>query len=192
MISAIYVRTSTSDKQDTQMQIDELKAYCAYNKLQIVKIFEDKGFTGKNMKRPALKELLSSLPEYECILIWRFDRLARSLKELLFMISEIDNSGVKLVSLKDNIDMATPQGRLMMHIIGAFGQFEADIIKQRVQAGVDHAKAFGTKSGRAFGRVRLRNDALIQQTYALNKSYRKTARMLNIPISTVARSVKSI
>lgn len=194
MTTALYVRTSTSDKQDTKMQIDELRSLAKIKELSAIKVYEDKGFTGKNMKRPSLQLLLDDIKsnKIDYLLIWKFDRLARSLQELLFMISLVDKYNVKLISLKDNIDMSTPQGRLMLHIIGAFSQFEADIIKQRVKAGVDHARRHGTKSGLPFGRKRLRNDSLIKACYNELHSYSKVASKLKIPRSTVVRSVKSI
>ncbi len=203
---ALYVRTSTSDKQDTAMQVESLRAYAVSQGWLVVKVYEDKGYTGKNVKRPALQDLLTSIRRdpivnygqgrtslgFEIILIWKFDRLARSLKELLNMIQTFDDRGLKLVSLKDSIDMTTPHGRLMMHIVGAFGQFEADIIRERVQAGVDHALNHGTKSGRPFGAKRIRDDEKIRALYAIHKSYKKVAKILMISRSMVVRSIKEM
>ena len=192
MTTAIYVRTSTSDKQDTTMQVNDLKAYAALHGHTIKHIYEDHGYTGTNLKRPALKLLLRELPkkQFDSIIIWKFDRLARSLKELLELIQLFDDSGVKFISFKDNVDLSTPLGRLMMQMIGAFGQFEAAMIRERVQSGVDNAKRNGTRSGRPFGAKRKYDYAQIKAAYAANPHIPQVAKRMGIPQSIVARVVR--
>lgn len=193
--TVIYVRTSTSEDQDTKMQIYDLSKYCESIGIQIDQVYEDKGFTGRNIKRPALVELRRAceLGEIGRVFVWKFDRLARSLKELIQLIGEFNEFGVTLVSLKDNIDLGSSQGVLMMHILGAFAQFESDLISVRTRSGINYAKANGTRSGRPIGRVRSisRDDRLIWAAYDNFGSMRSVANYLKISKSMVERSLRS-
>lgn len=150
---ALYLRVSTDD-QNTEIQRKDLEAYCEAQGWPIVHVFEDKGFTGSNMKRPALERLLSTVIPIDLVLVWKFDRFARSLNELLQMLKHLESRGIKFMSLKDNVDLSTPQGRFMMQILGAFAEFEASMIRERVRAGMKHAKRFGTRTGNPIGRKR--------------------------------------
>lgn len=145
----IYVRCSTVE-QNTELQIRELKEYAAKRGWNECVVYEDKGLTGTNTNRPQLKRLLQDARErrIDLVLCWKLDRLARSLKDLIAILHEHGELGVAFVSLKDNIDMSTSAGRLMLHIIGAFAEFEAGIIRERVCAGLANARAKGTRLGR--------------------------------------------
>ncbi len=191
---AVYLRVSTSDKQDTAMQLRDIETYSKLHNHEIIEIFKDHGFSGRNMNRPALKELLGRVrgekKEFDGIIVWKFDRFARSLGELITMLKVLSQNRIEFVSVKDNIDFSTPHGKLMLHIVGAFSEFESDLIRMRVKAGIDHAKAHGTRSGKAIGRPRDRDDYLIRRTYMHCSSYRQTAKKLNLPVSTVFNSIK--
>lgn len=150
---ALYLRVSTDD-QDTKIQRSDLEAFCNAQGWPIVHIFEDKGFTGSNMKRPALERLLSTVIPIDIVLVWKFDRFARSLNELLQMLKHLESRGIKFMSLKDSVDLTTPQGRFMMQILGAFAEFEASMIRERVRAGMKHAQKHGTSTGNPIGRKR--------------------------------------
>lgn len=191
-MTVLYVRTSTIEKQDTALQVKDLEAYAHTHGLQIDKIYEDKGYTGTNMVRPSLAELLrdAKSKKFNRLLVWKLDRLGRSLREILAMIAHFEECGVKLVFLKDNIDLTTPVGKFITQILGAVGEFEAAIIKERVIAGVRHAQKHGTKSGKPFGRIRIRNDEAIRNCYLIKKSYLKVAKALQIPIGQVRRSIE--
>lgn len=110
-------------------------------------IYSDKQ-SGKNANRPALKDLLSHLRKGDILYISSFDRLARSTKDLLSLAEELDNKGVSLVSLKENLDCTTPQGKLMFTMFAAFAEFERAIIKERQAEGIAIAKRNGTMTGR--------------------------------------------
>lgn len=146
---AIYVRVSTQD-QSTELQLRELKELAARRGWEISAILEDQGKTGTNTRRPGLQQLLSlaRVREIDLILVWKLDRFARSLSDLIVHLQEFQDLGVEFVSLKDNLDMTTAAGRLMTQIIGAFAEFEASIIKERVRAGLANAKAKGVRLGR--------------------------------------------
>ena len=160
---ALYLRVSTAEMQDTAMQRQDLLGVCAAKGYEITEIYEDKGYTGTNTRRPGLTKLRQDAKskKFDALLIWSFDRFARSLAELILMIRELNDSNVKMISFKDSIDLTTPHGMFMMHIMGAFAEFECSMIRMRVQAGMDNAKANGTKSGNPIGRLKYVNDSKI-------------------------------
>jgi DNA invertase Pin-like site-specific DNA recombinase len=109
--------------------------------------FTDK-MTGKRFDRPEFLKLLEMLRPGDILVVWRLDRLGRSLKELIETVNMLAARGVELRSLKENIDTTTPTGRLMFHVIAALAEFERDIISERTQAGLEAARARGRKGGR--------------------------------------------
>lgn len=145
---AIYARVSTSE-QNCEIQVNELREYAERRGWKIILILEEK-ISGTKSSRPQLKELqkIVASRKVDVVLIWKLDRLFRSLKDLLTMLQDWSDLGVELCSLKDNVDMSTSSGRLLMHLIGAFAEFEAALIRQRVQSGLDNAKRKGVKLGR--------------------------------------------
>jgi len=145
---ALYVRVSTSD-QSTELQLRELNQFTQARGWTTIKVYEDKA-TGTNGNRPLLKQLLSDARQrkIDVVVIWKLDRLFRSLKDLISTLQEFTELGVDFISLKDNIDLTTSSGRLMMHMLGAFAEFEASLIKERVRAGLRNAKAKGKRLGR--------------------------------------------
>jgi DNA invertase Pin-like site-specific DNA recombinase len=144
----IYLRVSTQD-QSTELQLKEIQAYLVARGWTDARIYEDKA-TGTNANRPMLKALLYDARErkLDTVVCWKLDRFARSLKDLVTMLQELNELGIEFISLKDQLDFSTSTGKLMANIIGAFAQFEADIIKERVRAGIANAKAKGRRLGR--------------------------------------------
>ncbi len=181
---AIYARVST-DEQSTDVQLEELKAFCKAQGHEIVKVYADDGYTGRNTKRPNLIALRYALKSkaFDAILVWKLDRLARSLKELITLIEEFEAHGIKLISLKDRLDLGSSEGRLMMHILGAFAQFESDLISARVTAGIRHAMKKGAKFGAK--RSVVRDDNEIKALRASGLSYQKIADKLKLSWSLV-------
>jgi len=121
---ALYLRVSTSD-QSTELQSSELLAYCKARGFNDVEIYEDIGRTGTNDNRPALKKLIADAKQrkFDIVICWKIDRLFRSLKHLILTLQEFDDLGIKFISLKDQIDLTTSSGRLLMQIIGAMSEF---------------------------------------------------------------------
>jgi DNA invertase Pin-like site-specific DNA recombinase len=149
---AIYSRVSTNGKgQDTEVQARELREYAARRNRTIVAEFADSGFSGAKESRPALDEMLKAANrrKFDAILCWKLDRIGRSLKHLVNLLAEMEAVGVALVSFSDNLDLSTPQGRLMFQIIGAMAEFERSLICERVKAGIAHRKAQGKKVRRS-------------------------------------------
>jgi len=135
-----YARVSTAD-QDTALQTDALqKGGCT-------RIFEDK-VSGAKADRPGLAAALAYLRDGDVLVVWRLDRLGRSLPHLIETIAALETQGIGFRSLTENIDTTTPGGRLIFHVFGALGQFERDLIRERTKAGLSAAAARGRKGGR--------------------------------------------
>jgi DNA invertase Pin-like site-specific DNA recombinase len=143
-----YVRVSTTD-QSTELQRREIEDYCRARGWAIPAFYEDKK-SGTSTDRPSFKQLIEECRarKVDLLLVWKLDRFARSMKDLVNTLQEFSELGIEFISLKDQIDMTTSTGRLMTNIIGAFAQFECDLIKSRVNAGLANAKAKGVRLGR--------------------------------------------
>jgi len=135
-----YARVSTAE-QDTALQTDAL------NKAGCDRIFEDT-VSGAKADRPGLAAALAYLREGDALVVWRLDRLGRSLPHLIDTISALEARGVGFRSLTEAIDTTTPGGRLIFHVFGALGQFERDLIRERTKAGLLAAAVRGRKGGR--------------------------------------------
>ena len=148
---AVYGRVSTLDKgQDVELQLTDLRAYAEARGWEIYKEYTDLGQSGAKEQRPSFMELMDDVrkKKVDIVLVWRLDRFGRSLKHLVVSLDELKTTGVGFVSFKESIDLTTPTGRLMLHLLGAFAEFEKEIIRERVKAGVAHAKAKGKRLGR--------------------------------------------
>jgi DNA invertase Pin-like site-specific DNA recombinase len=138
-----YARVSTKD-QSLDLQVDALRdAGCE-------QVFQEVA-SGTKTARPALDDLLSRLRAGDVLVIWKLDRLGRSLKHLVTLTAELMEREVGLVSLNDPIDTTTPQGRLVFNIFASLAEFERELIRERTQAGLKAARARGRKGGRPKG-----------------------------------------
>jgi DNA invertase Pin-like site-specific DNA recombinase len=143
--TAIYLRVSTAD-QKPDLQFDGLRAYAARAGLEIVQEFLDVAVSGRKQGRPQLDALMQAARDYafDCVLVWKFDRFARSTKHLLTALEEFDHLGIRFVSIQDQIDTTSPMGKAMFTLIGAMAELESSLISERVSAGMKAAKARGT------------------------------------------------
>ena len=146
---AIYARVST-EEQNIDNQTIPLVEYCTRMNYEY-EVFTEKISTRKT--RPVQYELYNRLlrKEFDCLIIYKFDRWARSLKEMVEHIESLIAKDIKVYSYSENIDLSTSMGKAMFHIIGAFAQLERDIIRERTLAGLARAKAWGKKLGRPKG-----------------------------------------
>jgi DNA invertase Pin-like site-specific DNA recombinase len=135
-----YARVSTAE-QNADLQTDELTAAGCW------RIWTDHA-SGSLERRPALDEVLGALRPGDTLVIWRLDRLGRSLRHLIEVVTDLDARGVGFRSLGESIDTTTPGGRLVFHLFGALAQFEREIIRDRTIAGLEAARARGRKGGR--------------------------------------------
>jgi DNA invertase Pin-like site-specific DNA recombinase len=150
-MAALYARCSTQDKgQDPELQLVPLREYCQKRGLSIAGEYIDIGVSGTKDRRPKLDSLLDAARkrQIDLILVWKLDRFGRSLRQLVNTLEELSSLGVGFISYQDNLDMTTPQGRLMFHIIGAMAEFERELIRERVRAGIDNARRKGRRHGR--------------------------------------------
>src|SRR5450755_4625455 len=146
--AAIYVRVSTLE-QDTDLQETELRQYAESRGWDYI-VYRDKGQSGAKNDRPALNGMLNDLRRrtFDVIVVWKLDRLARSLRQLLTIGEECQSLGVDLVSLRQNIDTTLPAGRLTFQILGAVAEFERELLRERVKSGMAQARRSGKHCGR--------------------------------------------
>lgn len=144
----IYARVSTRD-QNVSMQLTDLREYAKARKLKVVEEYIDYA-SGAKSDRPNYKILFDDVRKRktDAVMVWKFDRFARSTKELLNALEEFNNLGVDFISYKENIDTSTPAGKILFTMISAFAEFERAIIRERVIAGIEKAKQRGVKLGR--------------------------------------------
>ena len=135
-----YARVSRTD-QNPELQTEALK------KARAAKIFEDR-ISGAKETRAGLDGMLGQLREGDAVIVWRLDRLARSVKHLVELAGHFESKGVQLISLHENIDTTSPAGKLFFHITAAFAEFERNLIIERTSAGLDVARANGRRGGR--------------------------------------------
>lgn len=147
--TALYLRVSTAD-QKLDLQYDGLRSYAERAGLEIVADYCDIAVSGRREGRPQLNAMMSSVRgrQLDCILVWKFDRFARSTRHLLIALEEFDHLGVRFISVQDQIDTASPMGRAMFTIIGAMAELESSLISERVAAGMKAAAARGKRLGR--------------------------------------------
>jgi len=183
----IYARISTADKgQDLELQLVPLREHAQARGWTMYREYVDKGISGAKERRPALDDLLQAARrrEVDAILVWKLDRFARSLRHLILTLGELEALGVAFVSLTEAIDFTTPTGRLLVHVLGALGEFERDIIRERVKAGLARARARGKRLGRP--RKIFHRDH-VEQLRAQGLSYRKIGKQLGISPALAVR-----
>src|ERR671922_2743753 len=124
--AAIYARVSTLNGQDPGLQLRELREYAERRGWDLVGEYIDQGVSGAKESRPSLNLLMADAQhrKFDFILVWKLDRFGRSLRHLVNALAELEALGVSFVSLRDNLDLGTPSGRLMFQIIGAMAEFE--------------------------------------------------------------------
>jgi DNA invertase Pin-like site-specific DNA recombinase len=147
--TALYLRVSTPD-QKPDLQYDGLRGYAARAGLEVVRDYCDVAVSGRREGRPQLKALMAAARNHEidCVLVWKFDRFARSTRHLLAALEEFNHLGVRFISVQDQIDTDSPMGRAMFTIIGAMAELESSLISERVVAGMKAAEARGRHLGR--------------------------------------------
>jgi len=186
---ALYARVSTTD-QSTDSQLLDLRRYVSERGWHTFSEYTDNGVSGTTDNRPALNQLMDDAKKrrFDVVLVWRFDRFARSTKHLILALEEFRNLGVDFVSYQENIDTSSPLGSAIFTIISAVAQLERDIIAERVKAGLRRAVEAGKQLGRPNGtsldveaiyRLRSEGLSLMQIAKALKTSKSSIARLLN-------------
>ena len=201
--AGIYVRVSTATKsrqgdttgydQNPAVQEQPLRDLLAQRGWVLHKVYSDRA-TGATERRPGLDALMSDARRgvFEVVVVFRFDRFARSVKQLVLALEEFRSLGIDFISHQEALDTPTPMGEAMFAIIAAMAQLERSIIRERVQAGIAHARLRGTKSGRPIGRPR----AVFDRTRAVElraqrKSWGEIAKELGTTVASVRRACQN-
>jgi len=181
-----YARVSTKS-QDDKVQIDALEKYgCEM-------IYHEKA-SGSRWNRPELKIMLGKLRSGDQVVVWKLDRLSRSLKDLLMIIEAIEKTGAHFKSLSEAIDTGSAAGKMMMQMVGSFAEFERAMLRERTQAGLQAARKQGRVGGRRPKLTPNQQQEVIQLVSSGKKSAADAARLFRVHPSTVARllAAKSI
>jgi DNA invertase Pin-like site-specific DNA recombinase len=171
------------------MQMRDLRAYCDARGFTIIREYIDIGQSGAKDSRPELNLLMADARKrkFDSILVWRFDRFARSTKHLLLALEEFRSLGVQFMSYQENIDTSSPLGQALFTIVSAVAQLERDLIRERVSAGIRNAR----ENGKRLGRPRVKADLEeILQLKAEGQSLRRIAAKLGIGDGTVRDRLK--
>ncbi|GLK76179.1 DNA invertase [Methylopila jiangsuensis] len=176
-----YMRVSTSE-QDLALQKHDLE------KMSVDAIFHDVT-SGANPKRPGLRDALNALQQGDTLVVWRLDRLGRSMRQLIDTVEEIQKQGAHLKSVNEAIDTGTATGRMLLHVLGALAEFERETIRERVTAGMAAAK----RDGRHVGHPQsMRPDTVAVARGMLDegKSWQEVSRIFNVSPSTLSRALR--
>ncbi len=189
--AAIYARVSTAD-QNPQLQLDELERYATARSLTVVAKYVDHGVSGAKSSRPELDALMAAarLRQFDALLVWKLDRLARSVRHLTTVAAELEALGIDLIVPGQAIDTSTPTGRLLFNVLGSIAEFERDLIRDRVVAGMKAAQ----RRGQVMGRPRsLDADQCVRicRLRQSGSSLREIATLVGVSKTTVSRALSS-
>jgi putative DNA-invertase from lambdoid prophage Rac len=189
---AIYARVSTiGHGQDASLQTSEMRQFAEAREWRLADEYVDQGISGAKDSRPELNRLMADAKrrKFDVVLVWKLDRFGRSLRHLVNALAEFESLGIAFVSLSDNLDLSTASGRLMFNIIGAMAEFERELIRERVKAGMKNAKAKGARIGRPRVAVDASQIARLRDGGA---SLRAIATRLGVSLGTVAACSKRL
>jgi DNA invertase Pin-like site-specific DNA recombinase len=185
----IYARCSTTQhNQKPEVQIDELRRYCGARGWEIVEEIVDHGYSGATDKRPGLRRLheLTRARKVDAVVVVKLDRLFRSLRHIVTALEEFQELGVQFVSIGDQIDLSSAGGKLMVHLLGAFAEFERSLIRDRTLLGLAHAVANGKRLGRP--PTHFTKDILDLRN--AGQSYRSICKQLGCSMGVVGRAIQ--
>jgi len=149
--AAIYARVSTSNNgQDHTMQTREMEEFCSRRSWELTDSYVDNGISGSKDSRPELDRLMADAHRrrFDTVVVWKFDRFARSVSHLLRALETFKALGIDFVSLSEQVDTSTPTGKVVFTVLGAVAELERSLIAERVRAGIRNARAKGKRLGR--------------------------------------------
>lgn len=176
-----YARVSKIDEQDTAAQVSELK------KAGCTKIFQESMSGGSH--KPKLQEAISQLREGDVLVVWKLDRLSRSLKDMLFSLEKITAAKAGFRSITENVDTTTAAGRMLASMLGAFAEFEKSMVRERTLIGLAEARAQGRKGGRRHILSAHQRQEAVRQVVNGEKTQSQIARMHRVNRSVISRLV---
>jgi DNA invertase Pin-like site-specific DNA recombinase len=180
-----YERVSKLDEQDTLTQENALKA------AGVEKIFKETA-SGGRWDRPELHRMLDQIREGDVVVVWKLDRLSRSLKDLLHIMEKIQTAEAGFKSLTEHIDTTTPAGRMLMQMVGSFAEFERAMIRERTRAGLETARAQGRIGGRKPKLSQQQKAAIIEMINSGKNSASEAAKIFNVHPATISRLLMQI
>jgi DNA invertase Pin-like site-specific DNA recombinase len=183
METAIYARVSTNNGQDPEMQLREIREYCQRRGWQLAGEYVDAGISGAKDSRPELNRLMADAHRrrFDAVVVWKFDRFARSVSHLLRALETFRSLGIEFVSLSEQVDTSTPTGKMVFTVLGAVAELERSLIAERVRAGLRNARA----KGKRLGRPRKAVDAsLVAHLRAQGASWRAVGATLGVAPAT--------
>ncbi|MGB0454575.1 MAG: recombinase family protein [Bacteriovoracaceae bacterium] len=184
---AIYMRVSTS-VQSTDLQEKDLTEYCKYRNLELFKTYSDHGVSGSRDNRPQLNQLMKDAykRKFDVVLVWRFDRWARSTRHLINSLEELNQLGIEFVSYQEGIQTDSVLGKALFVIVSAIAELEKSLLAERVRSALRAAKA----NGKVLGRPQKINDQQVLELKEKGLSQRAIARELGLSLGGVQTSLK--
>lgn len=181
---ALYARVSTLAGQNPEMQLRELREYCERRGLKVVEEYVDKGISGSRERRPALDRLMVECRKrlVDAVVVYRYDRFARSLRQLVNALEEFRSLGIDFISLHEGVDTSTPNGRLVFGIFASIAEFERELIRDRVRSGLSSARAKGKRLGRPRSHVDV---AKIASLRVAGVSWRTISHQMGLAVGTL-------
>lgn len=189
MKAAIYARVSTTNGQSVEPQLADLRRLAEARGFEIVEEYCDEGVSGAKDSRPALDKMLvdARRGRFKVLLVWKLDRLGRSISHLVRLLEDFSSLGVELVSFSEGLDFTTSHGKLLYSLLSAFAEFERDCIRERVKAGLRNARAKGKRLGRP---RRLVDTTRIAALRAQGRGWKAISCELGVGVSTVLRAAQ--
>lgn len=180
-----YARVSTKE-QKLDVQIEAIEKICKYRDYKLMRVFEDKS-TGANIERPEFKEMIAAIEDKNlldigAIVIYKLDRVGRSIRDLLVFIDWCKKHNIEFISVTDNIDTTTPQGRFFFYLMGAVAEYERELIRERIEAGKKRYVATGGKFGRKEKKIPMGE---INRLISTGVPVAKVARMFKVSRTTI-------
>jgi len=186
---AIYIRVSTK-QQEAQTQDFPLTEYCERNKLKVFKKYIDIGESGSKDSRPQFNLMLEDMRKnkFKGVVVYKLDRIGRSTQHLLKLFEEFNKRGIEFISLTQNIDTTTPEGRMFLKMLMIMAEYERELIVDRVNAGLDRAIKNNIKLGRPKKEI---DSSKVLELKSKGMSLRNIAKELNISLGSVQRCIKT-
>ena len=181
--AVLYSRVSTNNGQDPEVQSREIREYCQRRVWRLADEYVDVGISGAKERRPQLDRLIADAHrrKFDVVVVWRFDRFARSVSHLLRALETFRALGIEFVSLSEQVDTSTPTGKMIFTVLGAVAELERSLIAERVRAGLRNARAKGKRLGRPTKQI---DAAQIVALRAQGLPWRRVGEMLGVSAAT--------
>jgi len=186
---ALYARISTSNGQNPETQLLALREYAQARQLEVFNEYVDV-ISGSESSRPALNQLMQDAKRrrIDAVVVWKFDRFARSTRHLVIALETFEALGVDFISLSESVDTSTPMGKMVFTVIGAVAELERSLIRERVILGIQRAKAQGVQLGRPRASIDLQK---LRELHGAGLSHRQIAAELGTSHASVGRALRN-